>query len=150
MRLSRMRFTIRSMMVGVVVLGIASWEFARYQRWSYYDMGWWEAEREIWRGELTIYTGAGLGRIGSACCVDRETGLPTFSDSGCCVQKGEDERREGHNDHVSQYIRWHGLPSNSLKLGKKSYSTWDVISTVQSRIVPPIRLCAGGTARRLT
>ena len=144
MRLSRMRFTIRSMMVGVVVLGIASWEFARYQRWSYYDMGWWEAEREIWRGELTIYRVGGLRWFGEICRVDRATGLPIEDIGGCVVDEGLDQRIHGHNDHVAQYLRWRGLPKTSLKRWEKELFELARYFDIRARIEREKPLCAGG------
>ncbi len=149
MRLPRMRFTLRSMMVWVVVLAVGSWAYVRYQRWSYYDVGWWEAEREIWRGELTVFrsehcdcehcsSDEGHG-------VDRVTGLPVKWFWGCQIEAGEQERVHGHNLRVAQYIRWHGLPKNSFKRWEKELFDLANYFDTQSRIETPKRLCAGGT-----
>ena len=50
MRIRRPRFTVQSLMLCVAIAAGASYTFARYMHWSRYDVGWWEAEREIWRG----------------------------------------------------------------------------------------------------
>ena len=114
MRFPWLQFTIKRMMIAVALSGVASWAFGRYHGWTYYDSGWWEAERELWRGEATIYESGGL-TYGDICHVDRETGLPINVVSGCVVQAGEGPRIKGHNDHIAQFIRWHGLPRNTLK-----------------------------------
>jgi hypothetical protein len=110
-----MRLTIRRMMIGVAALTIAVWAYTRYSwGWSDYAAGWWDAEQEIWRGEATIYSLGGL-IMGDLCLVDRDTGLPIRLITGCVIWPGAVERAKGHNDRIKQYIRWHGLPDNTLK-----------------------------------
>src|SRR5947209_17516241 len=111
MRLPRPRFTLRRMMIMVAVLGIGTWAFARFERSEryYYAAGWWNAECELWQGKATIYTGGGL-LLGDICNVDQKTGLPFHRGMGCVIREGDFERMQGHNDHIEQYIRWHGLP----------------------------------------
>ncbi len=147
MRLPRIRFTIRSMMVAVIVLGLASWAFARYQRWSYYDTGWWEAEREIWRGDVTIY------REQESVCfpdhtleIDRDTGLLVTWIRGTAGRVQEAERITGHNDHVAEYIRSHALPKNSLKPWGKELFNLARFFDDRSQHDAPTRLLAGGAA----
>ena len=146
MRLPRLRFTIRRMMIAVAVPGVGTWAFARYDRgWAYYAAGWWDAECELWRGEATIYSLGGL-RAGDICIIDQETGLPIHWVSGCVIDEGDPERVDGHNAHIQQYIRWHGLPRNTLKPWetelfdlKRYFDDW-------VRTKAPTRLHAGGPA----
>jgi len=152
-RLPRLRFTISWMMIAVAALGVASWAFARYQRWNDYDSGWWEAECELWRGEVTIYKSEGLtpGDICSKmrnhiCRIDQDTGLPVERIGGCLSEVGDDERTKGHNDHVAQYIRWHGLPKNTLKPWISELFNLARFFDDRSRIDVPKRLVPGGPA----
>ena len=144
MRLPRVRFTLRSTIIAVAVAGTASWAFARYQHWTHYDSGWWEAERELWRGEATIYGSAGLRR-GDICDIDQDTGLPVQS-PGCQTDVSYDERMKGHNDHIAQYIRWHGLPKNTLKPWEDELFNLARCFDDKSRIDVPSQLYAGGPA----
>jgi hypothetical protein len=145
MQLPWIRFTTRSMMVGVTVVALACWAIAHYQRWSYYDSGWWEAEREIWRGELTIYgyVGGG-GGFSDICRIDRGTGLLITSFSACVREPGEDQQIRGHNDHVMQYIRWRGLPGYSLKRWEKELFELASYFDIRSQLDTPRTLSAGG------
>jgi hypothetical protein len=147
MRRLRLRFTIRRMMFVVAVLGVASWTFARYPRnWTYYASGWWAAECELWRGEVTIYGTGGLV-VGDICNFDEETGLPvTTVGSGCRSSEGDFERVNGHNDHVAQYIRWHGLPKNTLKPWEHELFNLARFFDDRSRTDVPKPLVAGGPA----
>jgi len=81
---------------------------------------------------------------GDICSVDQNTGLPVVRVSGCVIQVGDDERIEGHNDHVAQYIRWHGLPKNTLKPWEKELFNLARFFDDRSRIDVPKRLVAGG------
>lgn len=144
MRLPRPRFTIKRMMMAVAVLGVAFGAFVRYEHWYYYDRGWWEAERELWRGALTIHALGGL-RMGDVHDIDEDTGLPMLV-GGCGIGEGDIELMEGHNDHVAQYIRWHGLPKNTLKPWEKELFNLARFYDDQSRIDVPKRLVAGGSA----
>jgi hypothetical protein len=137
MRLPWLRFTLRWTMIAVAVMGVASWAFARYQRWTHYDSGWWEAECELWRGEATIYGCGGLRR-GDICDIDQDTGLPVVW-PGCVT-----ERMKGHNDHVAQYIRWHGLPKNTLRPWKNELFNLARFFDETSQIDVPKHLEAGG------
>ena len=120
MRLRPPRFTVRRMMVAVAVLGVASWAFARYQRWTVYDSGWWEAECDLWLGQAKIYGCAGLMR-GDICRIDEETGL-LVDRPGCVSYPGYDQRMKGYNDRIAQYIQRHGLPGNTFKPWEKELS----------------------------
>ena len=117
MRLRPPRFTVRRMMVAVAVLGVTSWAFARYQRWTVYDSGWWEAERDLWLGQAKLYGCAGLMR-GDMCSIDEETGL-LVDRPGCVSYPGYDQRMKGYNDRIAQYIQRHGLPGNTFKPWEK-------------------------------
>ena len=146
MRLPRMRFTLRSVMVAVAVSALACWAFARYERWSEYDSGWWEAEREIWRGALSIYENSGLLGLDD---IDRRTGLPLnhvgfVEDVHSPMGQEKAEWVKGHNDHIAQFIRSHGLPRYSLKRWEKELFNLATYFDEQSRIETPKRLCAGG------
>jgi hypothetical protein len=117
MRLPRPRFCISQMMVAVAVLGIGIALVARYPRgWTYYARGWWDAECELWQDSATIYEcGGHRDLFTDSCRIDRKTGLPLNSLSGCVRSEGESERVQGHNDRIAQHIRWHGLPKNTFK-----------------------------------
>ena len=142
MRLPSLRFTIRRLMIVIALASAVCWAFVRYQRWSYYDTGWWEAEREIWRGHVTLYGDCGHFK-GEICCVDEEMGLPVRL-GGCLVPIGYDERARGHNDHVKQYIRWNGLPKNSLKPWVRELFHLARYFEERSCLGPPVRLFACG------
>jgi hypothetical protein len=51
---------------------------------------------------------------------------------------------QGHNDRVAQYIRWHGLPRNTLKPWEKELFNPRGFFNEQSRIDAPKRLLASG------
>ncbi len=146
MRIPRLRFTIKRMMIAVALFGVLSWAFARYHGRTYYDAGWWEAERELWLGEATIYYGLG-GCVrfgGNSCSVDRETGLPIKY----LASRLQDDfpRIRGHNDHIAEYIRWQGLPRNTLKPWENELFNLPRYFDTQSRIEAPTRLTVGGAA----
>ena len=130
-------------MIAVAILGVAS-AFARYLHWAYYDAGWWEAERELWRGEAKLYASAGL-RKGDLCNIDQDTGLP-LDHPGCMGDVSYDEWMAGHNDHIAQYIRRHGLPKNTFKPWEKDLFNLARFFDDRSRIDVPKRLVAGGPA----
>ena len=70
------------------IAGVASWAYARYQQ--YYDSGWWEAERELWRGDATIYGSAGLRR---GDLFRRRSGYgPSRPVAGCVADVSYDEQ----------------------------------------------------------
>ncbi len=143
MRLPRPRFTIRRMMILVAVMGLGTWVFARFEHSQmYYAAGWWNAECELWQGIATIYA-LGL-RLGDICNVDQATGLPIQSVSGCVIGQGDFERVKGHNDHIEQYIRWHGLPQNTFKPWERELLSLKRCFDDQSRADVPKRLLAGG------
>ena len=113
MRRPRLRFSIRTMIIAVAVIGLAVWAFTQYPSESLsYAEGRREAERELQQGNATLYTG-GLRR--NPTVIDAETGLPYKSMFGCMVSSGDLERMAGHNDAIMQYIRRGGVPRNSLK-----------------------------------
>jgi len=136
------------MMIAVAVAGAGTWAFAQYKRgWTYYASGWWDAECELWQGKATIYGGCG-GRIflDDICCIDQDTGLPLSHVLGCVIYEGDRERVQGHNDHVAQYIRWHGLPKNTLKPWEEELFQLKRFFDVRWRTDAPKRLLAGGPA----
>jgi hypothetical protein len=144
MRLHRIRFSVRRMMIAVALVTIAIWTGSRYSwGWKYYAAGWWDAERELWGGDATIYSMGGLV-TGDICNIDQETGLPFHSVSGCVGYDGDMERVQGHNDHMNQYIRWHGLPGNTLKPWMKELFALKAFFGGQSRAQGARRLLAGG------
>jgi hypothetical protein len=146
MRLPRLRFSIRRMMITVAVVAISVWAYTRYSPgWPYYAGGWWDAGREIWRGEATIYSLGGL-IMGDVCLVDRDTGLPIRLTTGCVIGPGDRERVHGHNDHIQQYIRWHGLPGNTLKPWLNHLLDLKRFFDEQSHAEAPRRLFPGGSA----
>jgi hypothetical protein len=115
MRLPPLRFTTKRMMIAVAVVGVGTWALTEYQRnGTYYAAGWWEAESELWRGEATIYR-LGEPIVGGICNINPDMGLPVRVRSGCMTRAGDSEWVKGHNDHIAQYIRWHGLPTNTFK-----------------------------------
>jgi hypothetical protein len=147
MRLPRIRFTLRSMMVAVMLLGLVSWASARYQCWSYFDTGWWEAEREIWRGDVTIYRELKLVCFPDHILeIDRDTGLLVTWIRGTAGQVQEAERITGHNDHVAEYIRSNALPKNSLKPWEEELFNLARFFDDRSQHDAPTRLLAGGAA----
>jgi hypothetical protein len=146
MRLPRFRFTIKRMMIAVAVLSIGAWAIAEYQRnGTYYAAGWWDAELELWRGEATIYWVGGLV-MGDVCNIDPDTGLGMRARSGCVNRTGDSDWVRGHNDHIAQYIRRHGLPENTLKpWAQELFNLYDYFDD-RSRTDVPSRLFAGGAA----
>jgi hypothetical protein len=133
------------MLIAVAVLGVGTGMFARYRCSWYYALGWWDAERELWRGYVIIDRISGL-RFGDMCLIDADTGLPVSGGAGCVSHVGDDERRKGHNDHVAQYIRWHGLPKNTLKPWEKELFNLKRDFDERSRRVSPARLLPDGPA----
>ncbi len=122
MRIPRIRLTVRQMMIAVAVVGVGSWAFGQYQRLGFYYLkGWWEAECELWRGNVTIYSGGriDLFPLTDTCHIDENTGLLLHWAYGCRPDQCDLELVKGHNDRVAQYIRWHGLPRNTLKPWEK-------------------------------
>jgi hypothetical protein len=102
-------------MVVIAAMGVASWAFGQFGcRFSYsYAAGWWEAERELWRGNATVYYfSMGCVWPGDVCNLDLHTGLPVRI---ILIDLSDRDRLRGHNDHIQQYIRWHGLPGNTFK-----------------------------------
>jgi hypothetical protein len=88
--LSRMRYKLRQMLVAIAV-GV--WACTRCGwAWTYYAAGWWEAERELWRRDATIYTTGGLSVSVDICNIDEETGLPLHFVSGCVTYDGASRR----------------------------------------------------------
>ncbi len=146
MKVPRLRFTVRRMMFMVAIVGLGSWAFARYRSPSPYNSGWWEAERELWRGDASIYCGGYRSHFSDFCNLDLETGLPYRDVYSCVVQAGDLERVKGHNDRIEQYIRWHGLPTNSLKPWEKQLFHLKHYFDVRTQNVKPIRLLTGGKA----
>jgi hypothetical protein len=146
MRLPRLQFTIRQMIIAVAVVGVGAWAFAEYRRnGTYYAAGWWDAELELWRGEATIYEVGGFV-IGDTCNFDLDTGLPIRWGSGCLIRTGDSERVKGHNDHIAQYVRWHGLPKNTLKPWAQELFNLYRYFEIRSRTDVPWRLHADGPA----
>jgi hypothetical protein len=145
MRRFRLRLGIKQMMVLVAVLGVATWGLARYQRdWINYARGWLEAEGELWQGNATVYDFGGF----CGCGVDRDTGLPIHWVSARVRSVADHERVRGHNDHLAQYIGWHGLPKNSLKPWEGDLFDLKRFVNDHSRTEPPRSLLAGGPALR--
>jgi hypothetical protein len=134
-------------MVCVAIAGTASYVCAHVLRWSHYDAGWWEAEQEVWRGDVTIYRECPLlcGRAPIR-NIDWETGLPIEWIGGPVEMPPELGRIRGHNDRVALYLRWKGLPSNSLKPWEKELRNLASFFDDRSQGNSPTRLIAGGTA----
>lgn len=146
MRLPRIRFTVRRMMIAVAVMAIATWTFSRYSwGWTDYAAGWWDAECELWRGDVTIYSLGGL-RMGDSCNVDEDTGLPINFVCACVIGKGDRERVLGHNDRVNRYIRSHGLPKNTLNPWRNELFGLKAYFDGHTRTHGSQRLLAGGPA----
>jgi hypothetical protein len=140
------RLSIARAMAIIAVLGLSAGAFVHYQRnGSHYSAGWWEAEQELWQTSATIYQLGGY-RLGDICSVDQETGLPVARITGCMVEVGDEERLKGHNDHIDQYIHWHGLPSNTLKPWEQELFHLKRWFDDQSRNDRPKRLVGGTTA----
>ena len=134
------------MMFAVAVVSVGAWVFAEHQRnGTYYAAGWCEAELELWRGEATVYGYGGLV-MGETCNIDLDTGLPVRRRSGCRIRTGDSERVEGHNDHIAQYIRWHGLPQNTLRPWVLELFNLYRYFEVRSRTEVPMRLLVDGPA----
>lgn len=147
MQISRIRFSLKQMMIAVAIVGISSWAYGQYRRLGfYYIKGWWEAERELWRGDATVYTG---GRIelfclDDLCAFDRDTGLVFRSVYLCKPSQDDFALIQGHNDHIAQYIRSNGLPKNSLKPWNAELVDLKQFFDRRSPIQSPKRLAAGG------
>jgi hypothetical protein len=134
------------MMIVVAVLAIATWAFSRFSwGWTYYVSGWWDAERELWRGDATMYSLGGL-IMGDICNVDEDTGLPIHFVSGCVIYEGDRERVQGHNDRINHYIRWHKLPKNTLQPCKQELFNLKAYFEGHTRTHASDRLLPGGTA----
>jgi hypothetical protein len=134
------------MMIAVALIGVGIWAIREHQRHStYYAAGWWDAELELWRGDASIYTGGGLV-MGDRTYFDIATGLPTHMRSGCVQHIGDSEWVSGHNDHITQYIRWHGLPKNSLGPWLPELLNLYRYFEITSRTRAPLRLMANGPA----
>jgi hypothetical protein len=150
MRVPPLWFTIRRMMIAIAVVGVGAAALVLYQRnTTYYASGWWEAGRELWRGEATIYDfdGGYTSTVGDFCCFDRDTGLPIHGVGWSYgMQRGGCERVHGHNDRIAQYIRWHGLPKNTLKPWQQELFDLYRYFDDRSRTDVPTRLLAGGPA----
>jgi hypothetical protein len=150
MRVPPLWFTIRRMMIAIAVVGVGAAALVLYQRnTTYYASGWWEAGRELWRGEATIYDfdGGYTSTVGDFCCFDRDTGLPIHGVGWSYgMQRGGCERVHGHNDRIAQYIRWHGLPKNTLKPWEKELFNLANFFDDRSRSIVPRKLFAGGPA----
>jgi hypothetical protein len=138
-------------MAAVALVALVQWAVARFQPdwlpgWLYYLAGWWDAERELWQGTATFsefeYEG-GLIRDNSS-CVELVTGLRVVSRTGCVVRARDRARAQGHNDHIRQYIRWHGLPGNSIKPWERIVFDLKRWFDQQARAQAPTCLVAGG------
>jgi hypothetical protein len=105
------------MLIAIAVMAFALCAVSRAgSGWWYYARGWWDAEQELWRGTATIYGNCGVAfSLGDKCRVDQETGLPILGVIGCVLYAADLQRTKGHNDHINQYIKWHGLPKNTFK-----------------------------------
>ena len=148
MRPARIRFSVRRMMLAVAVLGVATWVLSSYPTgWTHYVSGWCDAERALRRGKAVIYKLDGLFSVSSVIhCVDRDTGLPVqwFTVPSCgLAYNGECEWAKGYNDHVAQYVRWHGPPKNSFKPWENELFNLRRFFNDQSRTEAAKRLVAG-------
>lgn len=145
MRLPRPRFTLRRLMIMVALLALGTWAFARFERSQIdYVAGWWDAECELWRGDASINSVGGCDLLRDICNIDRDTGLPFCRSGGCVIREGDLERMQGHNDHIEQYIRWHGLPRNTFKPWEDELFHLKQCFDHLSRADAPKRLYAGG------
>jgi hypothetical protein len=62
------------------------------------------------------------------------------------IHEGDPARVQGHNDHIQQYIRWHGLPRNTLLPWETELFNLKRYFDELSRETAPTRLHAGGPA----
>jgi hypothetical protein len=146
MQRPRLRFTTRRIMIAVAVLGVGVWAYAEHQRnGTYYAAGWCAAERELWRGEATIWA-FGSSVTGGTCSIDPDTGLPSSGGCGCVIRNGDSEWVKGHNDHIAQFIRWNGLPQNTLKPWILELFNLYRYFEIKSRTDVPRRLLVDGPA----
>ena len=94
---------------------------------------------------MSIYENSGLITCED---IDRRTGLPLnhvgFVEPHKPMGHEKFEWVKGHNDHITQYIRSHGLPRYSLKRWEKELFNLATYFDDQSRIETPKRLWAGG------
>jgi hypothetical protein len=150
MRLGRVQFTVRRLLIVVAVLTVVTWAQMREGAgWKDYAEGWWLAEHELRRGEASIYAIAGR-ELDDEVGIDRETGLHvTWFHTGFCAlgnrDQGVHERVQGHNDHVRQYILFHGLPPNSLKQWEPELFALRDFFDARSQQNSPVPLLASGT-----
>jgi hypothetical protein len=105
-------------LLAIALIGLGIGAHLRSSRGStHYLFGWWDAEREHWIGNATIYEVC-LPMYAGSDNLDRGTGLPILRCFGgyCSLADYDiDARTRGHNDCITNYIRWHGLPANTLR-----------------------------------
>ena len=148
MRLPPLRFTTKRMMIAVAVAGVGTWALTEYQRnGTYYAAGWWDAELELWRGEASYLFGPSSGSAATTAVTSIGTrGFPVRGLSCCVIRTSDSEWVKGHNDHIAQYIRWHGLPTNTFKPWERELFDLYRYFEVRSRTNVPTRLLADGPA----
>jgi hypothetical protein len=106
-----------------------------------YKQGAAEAEQEIKKGVVTLYT-FGLRTLFEN--LDKDTGLPIQAIAGCVIDDGIIGRRAGHDDAVTAHIKLHGLPPNSFKRWEKDIFELKEFFDRESKTTPPTRLKDGG------
>jgi hypothetical protein len=110
-----------------------------------YKLGRMEADQELKVGRATIYT-YGLRNLFEY--LDRKTGLPEKGIAGCVVDDTIMGRGAGHNARIAEYIKEHGLPSNSFKRWEKELFDLKTYYESRTEAERPHRLTRGDPALR--
>jgi hypothetical protein len=101
-------------LVGGTVIGLGAFPYMKpkWDYWAGYKVGAAEADNELKAGRASIYV---YGLRPASENQDQETGLPYQGIAGCLVDERIVGRAVGHNERIAEYIKEHGLPSNSSK-----------------------------------
>jgi hypothetical protein len=104
-------------LVGGTVIGLGTFLYMKPMKperdyWAGYKAGAAEADNELKGGRASIYV---YGLRPESENQDQETGLPYQGIAGCLVDERIVGRAVGHNERIAEYIKEHGLPSNSSK-----------------------------------
>jgi hypothetical protein len=114
MRMTKLSRTLLLGLVGGTVVGLGTLLYMKPERdyWAGYKAGAAEADNELKGGRASIYV---YGLRPESENQDQETGLPYQGIAGCLVDERIVGRAVGHNERIAEYIKEHGLPSNSTK-----------------------------------